>query len=406
MFKKVLQHRIFKNASALLIMQLFTYLAPFLVLPYLSRLLGSEGFGLMVLSLSLIIFCSIVTDFGFNLSATYLVARNKKFRKYVSKLISAVYVIKILLLLFVCLGLSVYLTLSAKHTGLALVSVFSSVFFQTFTSPWLFQGIEKLKIITYSSIVRQIVYITLIFTFVKQKEDYDIALMCHAIGIFIYFLLSNFFLIREGYYLTKPSKRFLRFCFLYSNQFFISRVTLSASSSLSVLVLAGSVQPAVIGLYGASEKLFNAYKQLVDPLSQALYPYMASTGNSALLMRLVSIIALVMVIPTVFIYYYAAIILEIIFGQEFAESFSILRVFIVTGYFAFLSVCFGYPAFASINRVDLANKSVIISGSFQLLFLFLLYFFGSVTAINIAGSILITELITLFLRLRWFFKLS
>src|SRR5690625_7224638 len=133
-------------------MQMFTYVAPFIVLPYLSRTLGAEGFGLMVAALSLAVIANVCTDFGFNLSATYLISRKQNQTRYISKVITAIYTLKRLLLGLVFGGIALYLALAVSYTPLAIVSIYMTVFFQAFMSPWLCQGIEKMKLINYSTI--------------------------------------------------------------------------------------------------------------------------------------------------------------------------------------------------------------------------------------------------------------
>ena len=190
--------------------------------------------------------------------------------------------------------------------------------------------------------------------------------------------------------------------FAHSSQFFASRVALQASSSISVLVLNTFVTPAQVGIYGASDKLFNAFKSLINPFSQALYPYMANTGNTKLLFKVTVLLGLAMLVPASIGFYFAEEVITLIYGIDFIESASILRIFIVTGFFAFFSILYGYPAFASIKRVDLANKSVIISGSAQLVVLIALASFQMITIMTVSYAILSVELLTLFLRIYWF----
>lgn len=406
MLKRLIQHRLFKNTSALLIVQLMTYVAPFIVLPYLSRILGADGFGLMVAALSLTTLANIVTDFGFNLSATYLISRKQSDSRYISRVISSIYLLKIGLIGIVFMLLGVYLIFFVRYTPVALIAIFSTVFFQAFQSTWLFQGIEKMKHMTYSTIVARFSYVIFIFLFVKESHQYDIALLCHAASTILAVLFANILIYREGFRLTRPSLRLIKLTLGHSSQFFLSRLALSASSSLSVIVLSNSVAPAQVGLYGASERLYGAFKRLINPFSQALYPYMANTGNIKLLLRFIIIIAGIMFIPALIGFIFAEDVLRIIFGAEFIASKTILRIFIISGYVAFFSICFGYPAFAGLKRVDLANKSVIISGSCQILFLLMLLISNQISPTTIACSILITEMITLFLRFTWFIKIT
>src|SRR5690554_5905534 len=365
MLKKLTSHRLFKNTSALIIMQLFTYVAPFIVLPYLSRTLGADGFGLMIAALSLTVIANVCTDFGFNLFRSYLISRKQNQTRYISKVITAIYSLKLVLLAFVFFGIALYLIFAVNYTALAIAAIYLTVFFQTFMSPWLFQGIEKMKLITYSTIASRMVYVVIVFVLVKHKEDYDLALMCNAIATMLACFLVNWLIKKEGFSFVKPSKRLIKLMFTHSSQFFISRVALQASSSISVLVLNAYATPAQVGLYGASDKLLNAFKSLIGPFSQALYPYMANTGNTKLLFKISVLLGLVMLIPAGIGFYFAEEVLTIIYGKEFSDSATILRIFITTGYFAFYSILYGYPAFASIKRVDLANKSVIWGGAIQ-----------------------------------------
>lgn len=404
MLKKLTSHRLFKNTSALIIMQLFTYVAPFIVLPYLSRILGADGFGLMVVALSLTVIANVCTDFGFNLSATYLISRKQSQTLYISKIITAIYGLKLLLLVLVFAGIAVYLALAVSYTSLAIIAIYMTVFFQAFMSPWLFQGIEKMKLITYSTIASRMVYVVIIFLLVKNKGDYDLALMCNAIATMLACFLANWLIKREGFYLAKPSKRLLKLMLAHSSQFFASRVALQASSSISVLVLNTFVTPAQVGIYGASDKLFNAFKSLINPFSQALYPYMANTGNTKLLFKVTVLLGLAMLVPAGIGFYFAEEVITLIYGIDFIESASILRIFIVTGFFAFFSILYGYPAFASIKRVDLANKSVLISGAFQIITLLLLSVLGMITIESIAFTVLASSTLTLLVRVYWFIK--
>lgn len=406
MIKKIFEHRLFKNTSALLIMQLFTYVAPFIVLPYLSRTLGADGFGLMIAALSLTVIANICTDFGFNLSATYLISRKQNKTRYISKVITAIYSLKLILLALVFAGIAVYLIFAVNYTPTAIAAIYLTVFFQAFMSPWLFQGIEKMKLITYSTIASRLVYVVIVFALVKHRDDYDIALMCNAIATMLACFLANWLIKREGFSFAKPSKRLVKLMFAHSSQFFASRIFYTGSSSVGVLVLAGHVSPAQVGFYGAGEKLYNAFKSLIYPFSQALYPYMANTGNSRLLLKVVSGLSLVMILPAGIGYIYSEWVLELLFGQEFAQASEILRIFILTGFVGFISVFMGYPAFASLKRVDIANKSVIVSGSFLFLMLTILYFLEKITAVNIAYSVLTAECISLSIRVTMFVKLN
>lgn len=406
MLKKLLQHRLFKNSSALFLAQLFTYAAPLLVLPYLSRILGVDGFGLVIAGTSLIVFSNIITDFGFDLSATYLISRKKNSKQYISSVITTIYKLKTLILLIAILpGLTFYLLKYESYNNIALVAIYLSIIFQAYQAIWLFQGIEKMKLITYIMISSKVFYILLIFILVKNENDYGLALLSHAISVIVATLIANYLIRKEKFHFTaKSSKRFMKLVFHHSSQFFLSRVATTTTASVSTLLVHNFTSPFQTGLYGASERLLTAFRGITAPLNQALYPYMANTKNIRLLFKIISIIMLIVLLPFIMCVYFAPEILAIIFGDEYRPATPILRIFLFTGFFALITMFLGYPAFAAIDKIKYANISVIIGGSIQILLLAIMLFTNTLSAINIAWSILIIELIVLTLRAFWLIK--
>lgn len=141
--KQLLSHKLFKNTIALLLMQASIFIAPLLALPYLTRILGADGFGLFVTGLSLIVLSNLITDFGFNLSSTYLISRRQNQIAYISKIISGVYLIKLGLISLSYIILIIYFKYNSDFSSLTIIAIFITIFFQSFQSNWVFQGIEK-----------------------------------------------------------------------------------------------------------------------------------------------------------------------------------------------------------------------------------------------------------------------
>src|SRR3981189_3095067 len=74
---RIIRHPVARNALALYGIQVAGYVIPLLTIPYLARVLHPQGFGLLLFAQSFAMWASVVIEYGFNLSATRDVARNR-----------------------------------------------------------------------------------------------------------------------------------------------------------------------------------------------------------------------------------------------------------------------------------------------------------------------------------------
>ena len=72
----VAEKRLISNIYYLMIVQFINYLLPLITLPFLTKMLSIEDFGKIVLMYSITILALIVSEFGFNITGPYYVAKN------------------------------------------------------------------------------------------------------------------------------------------------------------------------------------------------------------------------------------------------------------------------------------------------------------------------------------------
>ncbi|BBT67265.1 MULTISPECIES: oligosaccharide flippase family protein [Aeromonas] len=398
------QKKVYKNIGYLLLVQFANYVAPLMVLPYLTRILSVDGFGLVVMTISMCGIAMILTDFGFNLSGTYWISKHRDNKKEISKYIGAVTAIKFLLCIISSLSVLIYSYYTDIDFGASiLVAVVAIIFSQGFQLTWFFQGIEKMKNVTASMVVAKLFYVIAIFLIVKEQSDTATVLLCLAVSNIISTIIGFILLYKEGLSLEKPDWAQVVSAFKDSFSFFLSRAAVGLYTSASTFIVGSISGIQQAALYSSAEKLYQAGQGVTAPVSQALYPYLARSGDIRALYKFVLILLMPLVLGCSVCYLFAEDILRIFYGEQFSSAYSILRMFLICSVINFVSVNFGYPAFSTIGRLDIVNRSVYIGGIAQFCSLGYLFSTNNVNAYNVVLSVLCVEVVVMVIRVCSFY---
>jgi O-antigen/teichoic acid export membrane protein len=399
--KKITSHSVAKNSFFLFILQFFSMIAPLIVLPYLSRILGIDGFGLLMLALSASGIGLIITNYGFNLSATYTISKNREKISYVSELIGAIFFIKLSLALLFILFTLLYVYFFPSEMGSTTLALYISlnILVQAFLPTWFFQGIERMKHVTIYMVIAKISYVFLVFSFVNQKEDVERVILLLALSNVIAAVIAIKYIYKNKYSIKKPTLKLIIITFKDSSQFFLSRAAVSIYTTASTFLVGAFAGMQQAAIYGASEKLYQATQSMTTTVSQALFPYMAKNNNTKLLVKIIFSLGIPLTIGCFIVGFWANEVMVIIFGEDFYQAGNILKFFLLVTVVNFVSVNYGYPAFAGIGKIHIANYTVMLGALVQAICLLLLFVNDAVTSINVVVSVLITEIVVMLSRI-------
>lgn len=193
------QKRISKNIISLFTLQGVNYILPLLTIPYLVRVLGLEYFGLLAFATAFIMYFMVLTDYGFNLSATNQIAINKENKQKVNEIFVSVLTIKLTLAIFGFFIMIGIVSLIPKYQNDLNVFIFTygMVVGQALIPLWLFQGLETMKYMTYFNILAKFIATGSIFIFVQEQNDYFLVPILTSLGFIVAGLLSLYWAFRE-----------------------------------------------------------------------------------------------------------------------------------------------------------------------------------------------------------------
>ena len=396
-----------ENILSLGALQIIGYVIPLINLPYLSRVLGVEKFGLVFFAFAFMQYFIIFTDFGFWFSATKEIAVNRHNQNNLSHIFNSVNCAKFILLLisFILLLILIIFCPKLQENWLIFVLSFLMVIGNALYPVWFFQGMERMKYITFLNILSKTIFLILIFIFVKEKGDYIIVPLLNSLGFIISGIIGFIFAVRNfGLKLYIPSFNSIIKQLKISSEFFLSRVSVSLYTNTNTFCLGLISSNIMVGYYVAAEKIYQALNSIQAPISTALYPFVAKNKDVVLYKKILKIANICNVLICIFVFIFAKDIISVFYGAEMVMAYRVLRIFCVIVLISFMSGMVGYPLIAALGYSKIANGSIIVGSIIHILGLILLFAINKLNIYSIAYMVLITESIVLSIRIFYIIK--
>ena len=359
-FQKIQSNKVlFKNFTSLSILQISNYIFPIITLPSLVRVLGPEKYGLVSFATAFAAYFTIITDYGFNLSATQEISVNRENTKSVSEIFSSVFTIKMLLfVLSSVIFFIIVLTVPIFKENLILFIVsFFSVLGTALFPLWFYQGIERMKYILIISFSVRLITTILIFIIINTESDFIKyaglnTLTQFVIGIVgLQFALNKFEIIYSF-----PSREMLKQQLKKGWHLFLSTISINLYTTSNVFIL-GLFAPAnVVGYYAAADKIRMAFQGILSPMSQSVFPYvnkMLSESYERFISfnkKLFKIALTIGFVISISLFLFAEPIVNIVLGKEYQSSILVLRIIAWLPLVIFLSNVLGIQRMLPLNK--------------------------------------------------------
>ncbi|MFR6247084.1 MAG: oligosaccharide flippase family protein [Romboutsia timonensis] len=399
--KKKELNKLFSNTFMLYILQISGYIFPLLTFPYLTRVLGTNNYGITVLANAIMIYFQMFVDFGFLISATKECSINRDDKEKLGRIVGSIIQGKIILasIAFIVLIALILNNESFKDKSLFIVLSYIPIIISIFITDYLFRGLEIMSAITYRTIISKTIYMILIFTLIKKPSDY--------ILIPIIASISNIFIaVWSWYYILKKVKIIPRIASLKevyyaikdSSLFFVSRIASTIYSASNTIILGNVYNNVELGLYGAANTLISSARSLMSPIADSIYPYMVKNKNYKLVKNILLILTPIIFIGTGILYIFSDLVLLIISGEEFIKAVPLFRAMLPLIIITLPTYLLGYPILGSMGKMKEANLSVVYGSIFHILGIIVLYFTSNINMIYIINLTCITETIILIIR--------
>ena len=175
------------NFGYLTLLQMASYAFPFITMPYLARVIGTDGFGKIAFANAVLVWFQAVSDWGFTFTATRDVAQNRDNKEKVSEIFSNVLWSRFLLtfLSAVVLALTIAFIPLFRENALILVVSFLLIPGHILFPDWFFQAVEKMHFTTILGVSSRLIFTLLVFVFIRDRNDYYWQPLLTTIGYLI-----------------------------------------------------------------------------------------------------------------------------------------------------------------------------------------------------------------------------
>jgi len=271
----IIKNKSIQNFLFLAVIQSSNVLISIISMPLLIQGIGVDQFGLVNLSLSVIILLNIMVGFGYNLSAPREVAVNQNDKTALSHLVSNVFSAKILLA-----GFATFLILAGvfglnlfKEYQLILVYSVLLLFSEATLPLWFFQGMEKMKLISIANIFSKLLFLMGIVLFIHSPElSKWVNFMMGFTGLMINLLLLTYIhtFLQIRFYRPQFSaiwdslKENVLFCF--------SNLASHISINGGLIILSFFAGAETLGMYSLAERVVMVLRLFPAMIIQAIFP--------------------------------------------------------------------------------------------------------------------------------------
>lgn len=397
------RRRFAKNTAFLYVLSLSSQIVNIALIPFETRVLGSEAYGVIAFAVAMSVTLSIFFDFGFILSATEKTVRSRGKRSQLSSLLVNVALAKLLLALVAgvaTVALVVFVSPFKEHKAVFLL-YYLAYAVNAFLPDFFYRGYEDMKTITIRSVVVKVLFALPVFVLVSSPADMWIipALLLGgnaAAVIFSYVDVGR----RYGVTLRRPSLCRVASLLKSSFGFFASRFATTFFQSMNSVVL-GFLYPgqAVVGWYGASEKFLSYAKVVSSPVADSLYPYMVRKQDYRLIEKIVLLVVPMVLVSCGIVWQYATPLCLFVFGAGYEASADLLRCLLPAIAAIFPSYIFGFPVLVPMGLTRYANRSTFVGALVQVVFLCGLLAVDALNAMGLCVSASVAEISVLAYRL-------
>lgn len=335
-----------------------------LIYPYLIRVLGAESYGLYVFAVATASYFVGIVSFGFSFPGVKAIAQNKDNLQIKSAVVSSVFTSKILLgivSLVIFIGLLLTVPLLKDHKGLFLI-VYAQILSEIFFPIWYFQGVQKMKIVTYFQLAFRILSLPFIFILVRSTDDLlqyafiaTLSVVLPAVALYVYLIRRENLTIR-----LQPISK-LKTYFKEATPFFWSSTAGTIKQESVTIIIGAFFGMKDVALYDLANKLIMLPRMLTMSINTALFPKVIEDIKTETIKKIEKYETMIGLAVVLFVVVFGYWIIWLLGGKEMTGAYPLAIVLSFTVLTWLVVGCYINFVFVPQNKYYFVTRNQIIA---------------------------------------------
>jgi PST family polysaccharide transporter len=318
-------------------------------------------------------FIVLLIEFGFNLSATRAIARNRHSREKCGEIVAGVVGAQLLLAMAAvgaALVVSRWIPPLHENPKLLAAALFYAVA-QGFMPLWFFQGLERLRLAAALEITGKVLGMGAILLLVHRPEDGWVALFVQGVAPALS-TAAGIALAYRAIPFRWPTWPLVSNAVRLGWRMFVFRSGESLYGVGNAFLLGLFASPTLVGYFASAEKISRAAFGLLNPIRETLYPRIShiisdSPARAAHLARIGAAVSISGgVLLGLILFTFAPWLVGVVMGPGFAEAVPVLRILAVLPPLLAITHSVGLQWLLSSGRDAEVNRIILSAGVLNL----------------------------------------
>lgn len=388
------------NFISLVVLNIVNYVFPIILIPILITRLGLDVYGKYIFVFTILGYLNLIVQYGFNFSATSKIAKHRDNIEVISETYTSITLIRLFFSIIITVFIVMYMVLfNDEELYLLGIGIFLG---QGLIPVWLFQGLEKMKLITIINFIIRLSAFVLIFFLVNNEKDVWILMSIQSLSFLLGAIVSILIVYRQ------LGIKFVKLDFKNVNEelregfsLFLSTVGINLYRESNIVILGIVCGYSVVALYSPAEKLIKGFQSFSNIIVTSIYPFFSRKINDNKQLGLIVFkrfgkkLTLFFAITTVVIFINSSFIIEVYLGYIEPIVVLNLKVLSLVLLLGGLNYYYGIVGLVNLGQGKVFNNVVWCSGILGMLSSVLLsYLYAGLGA---AISLVFSELLLLVL---------